>query len=185
MKKILFIIFLFFIGINVSFAYENVNIYVFTGDGCKHCNEAIEYLYNHMEKYSDIMDVKIYEVWNNQDNSKLYNDLKNNSSLDIKTVPCIVIGDSYTLNGYTSLDGKKILNEAYTQSRSGNYHDIVKEYLVNHPNVKEKSMYEHLVHEKVLKDSGIGDYVILGLFLLILVLSIYFIFCKKKTKNKS
>lgn len=168
---------------NFVLAYENVTVYVFTGRGCKHCNEAVNYLYNHIEKYSDIVDIVTYEVWHNEANSKLYNDIKNSSGLDIRAIPCIIIGDHYVLNGFTSKEGQIILNEAYKQSRSEEYHDLVKTYLSNHADAKSQTMEELLVSEGVLKKTAIGDYIILGFFVVVLIGSGALIFGKSPFKT--
>lgn len=127
MKKIfLFIaLFLFFIP-NISLAlssdYEDlvykvtgeelkedkVNIYLFYGNGCPHCEKEEKFLAQLEEKYKDKIQIFKYETWYNSENTNLMLKIKESFNLPInKSVPFTIVGKE-TYVGYNDYVGTKI-----------------------------------------------------------------------------
>lgn len=97
MKKIL--IGLIFCLIPCVVKASPVNIYLFYGEECPHCEEEQKYL-NEIEQYYDINIVK-YEVWHNEENAKLLTEVKNKLNVNNQYVPFTVI-DNLGLTGFNS-----------------------------------------------------------------------------------
>ena len=125
MKKYLIItIFLLTLIIFPNNAYaKQINAYFFYGEGCPHCAELEKYL---DEEYKDDKDLKIYryEVWNNDDNVKLWNKVQENLCVEGKGVPYFVIGNS-VIRGYNkgpSFENK--VDHLIKNAKKKNYKDI-------------------------------------------------------------
>ena len=69
LKYFIFLIFLFVILIPSTNAKEKVNMYLFYGRECPHCEQLIEKL-EYLKKQYPIK-VYMYEIWHNQKNSEL------------------------------------------------------------------------------------------------------------------
>lgn len=101
-KKILFSILLFvtiFISFSVRVSAKSVNVYMFYGKTCPHCEEALEYLNDVKDKY----DLKIYkyEVWENDENKALMNEIALLLDVNVRGVPFVII-DNTAIFGYAS-----------------------------------------------------------------------------------
>ena len=109
LRKILlsfvFILISFFISSDYIKAKE-VNIYVFHGETCPHCNEAIEYLESIKDKY-DLNIIK-YEVWYNEENKEIMMDIADYLDFNVRGVPFVII-DNTPITGYSS----KVTDETY------------------------------------------------------------------------
>ncbi|MDE5539250.1 MAG: glutaredoxin [Bacilli bacterium] len=107
-----------------SIKTNKVSVYVFKRNGCAFCRRAMEYLQSIMPEYT-YLDVKTIEV-SEADNKELMQKVaaKLNKGI-ITTVPFIVIGEDYTLNGYSDTRNQE-LNKAITDAyNSNNYVDVV------------------------------------------------------------
>jgi cytochrome c biogenesis protein CcdA/glutaredoxin len=105
---------------------EDVTLYLFHGDGCPHCAAEIKFLESIEDKYDYLKIVK-YEVWYNDDNATLLNNVK--EALDVSTtgVPVTVIGDT-VITGYTDSIGNKI-SRAIEYYHENDYKDVVSEVI--------------------------------------------------------
>ena len=113
---------------------EPINVYVFYGSGCPHCEDLFDYLnrLSYDSQYGKMFKVVKYEVWYNKSNEALMN--KTYKQFGIKEgngVPFYVIGDQY-FTGFPSdveqqeSSGIKIkfaINKSYTDP---SYIDVVK-----------------------------------------------------------
>ena len=54
---------------NISYSKEKINIYLFYGEGCPHCEELKNYLNSLDNKEKSYFDIYTFEVWNNNKNS--------------------------------------------------------------------------------------------------------------------
>ena len=116
-KTLLLLLALFFMGCNLKTvnAKEKVNVYLFYGDGCPYCESAMEYFDDMDDEYKDKMELKKYEVWNDQDNATLLENVASVLGEEISGVPFIVIGEK-TFAGYSeeyNKDIEKAIDEAY------------------------------------------------------------------------
>ncbi|MDD3241605.1 MAG: TIM44-like domain-containing protein [Bacilli bacterium] len=103
-KKILMLIITvfssFIICTNVDAKVNEVNIYLFYGETCPHCEKEQKYLESLQKEYTNIKIYK-YEVWNNTSNKNLmYSIKKELGTVEDERVPFTVIGD-YGFIGYS------------------------------------------------------------------------------------
>ena len=74
---------------------EPVNIYLFHGSTCPHCQELIEWFEKQEDEYGDKYNLIKYEVWENENNSKLLSLTAEYLDLDTSSlgVPFMLIGE--------------------------------------------------------------------------------------------
>lgn len=101
-KNILFI-FIFslalFFSFNIKAYAKEANVYIFYGKTCPHCEEAMKYLDKIKNKY-DLNIIK-YEVWYNQDNQALMDEIADFLDVNASGVPFVII-DNTPIFGYSS-----------------------------------------------------------------------------------
>lgn len=99
---------------------SKVNVYLFRGEGCPHCEEMLEFFDSIEEEFGQYYTMNTYEVWYNQDNADLMEEVAEKLGVSATGVPFLVIGDQ-TWNGYaSSYDAEieaKILSEYNSDSR--------------------------------------------------------------------
>lgn len=105
--------------------HEKVTIYIFRGHGCSHCYDALTYFYENASKYSEYLEVKSYEVWNDSTNRYLMLDVAEYFGDEASGVPYIVIGDSYSTAGFGSKTGDELIEKALEEYKNKKYKDIV------------------------------------------------------------
>ena len=103
---------------------EKINVYLFCGNGCPHCEHAKEFFNNNSE-YNKYYNLIQYEVWYDEDNKKLMNTVKDELDIKATGVPLIVIGEEY-FSGYSSSLDKKINDVIISEYEDEKYIDIVK-----------------------------------------------------------
>lgn len=96
MKKILIILFTFFV-FNLNVEAKEVNLYLFYGEECPHCEREQQYL-EELKEYYDFNIVK-YETWHNEENAELMASVKSKLNIDNPYVPFTVI-DNLGLTGF-------------------------------------------------------------------------------------
>ena len=130
MKKIsrLFIAFILLIIPFAASAKEKVNVYLFRGEGCPHCEEALEFFdaLSQDDEYKDLYELKTYEVWYDTDNQELMKNVADALNTEASGVPFIVIG-SEKFSGYASSMDEKIKTTIKDASEDKEYKDIVAE----------------------------------------------------------
>ena len=100
LKKILisclfaFMVFLLF---NVRVLAKEVNVYMFYGKTCPHCEDAYEYLKSVENKYD--LNIYRYEVWYDEENQELMNDVAKYLDVNVSGVPFTII-DNTAIFGY-------------------------------------------------------------------------------------
>ena len=75
-------------------ADQPVVVTMFWGDGCPHCAEAKPFLEGLKEKYPG-MELRLYEVWYNEDNLKMMQQMAEQYGFTATGVPTTFIGDKY------------------------------------------------------------------------------------------
>ena len=99
---------------------SKVNVYFFRGEGCPHCEEMQEFFDSIEDEFGQYYTMNTYEVWYNQDNADLMEEVADTLGVKVTGVPFLVIGDQ-TWNGYaSSYDAEieaKILSEYNSDSR--------------------------------------------------------------------
>ncbi len=112
---------------NIKFDNKKINVYLFYGDGCPHCEELINFLDNLPEKYDEYFDLYTMEVWYNENNSKLMENLVGELGKEVEGVPCLIVGDQVFF-GYSETIGKEIKNAIKEQYLLVDKYDVYKKY---------------------------------------------------------
>lgn len=112
-------------------ADDKVTVYLFRGNECPHCEEALEYINEHKDEINKNIEIVTYEVWENQNNSKLQDEVATKLGIDVEAenygVPLIVIGEKY-VEGYSGVSSyNEIMSIAENYVGEKEYKDIVKE----------------------------------------------------------
>lgn len=101
--KEIFLMLLFTILLFFSFSFKvdakEVNVYMFYGKTCLHCEEALEYLNEVKDKY-DLNIIK-YEVWFDVENKQKMDDITNYLDINVRGVPFVIINNT-PITGYSS-----------------------------------------------------------------------------------
>ena len=135
MKKIKFLV----LGLLIALAIipisckadtkDKINVYIFRGEGCPHCEEAIEWFNDNLstdKEYKEYYNLVQYEVWYDEDNSNLMSNVASALGTDASGVPFIVIGDEY-FSGFSSKESPKKIKRAIKEAyNSDDYQDVVK-----------------------------------------------------------
>lgn len=101
MKKFflyLIILFLSFFSFNENLSAKSVNVYLFYGKTCPHCEEELDYLNSVKEKY-DLNIIK-YEVWYDEENKELMHQVASFLDVNAHGVPFTII-DNTPIFGYS------------------------------------------------------------------------------------
>ena len=93
---------------------KKVNIYLFWGDGCPHCEAELKYLDSLVSKYGKYFNIFALEVWHNENNAKLYEKLAEKMGDEVKGVPYTIIGEK-TFSGYSEEINKEIIKTIKSQ----------------------------------------------------------------------
>ena len=86
---------------------KELTIYLFHGAECPHCAAEIRFLNELEEEYQDKLKIVKYEVWHNEDNEKILNQVKTYFNVNTTGVPFTVIGEKY-VNGYSENVGSDL-----------------------------------------------------------------------------
>lgn len=153
--------------------HEKVTLYIFRGSGCSHCHEALTYLGENAYKYKDYMDIKVLEVWQNAENSNLYNviaDLKSIPEKD-RGVPLILVGSSYNTAGFAGSMANEMMEAVLNEYQNPEYTDIVNPEIAKNPNVSVQTLEEACAEEGIRVRTSGGQYdglIVLGIFAVVL-----------------
>lgn len=123
-KYLLFILLLFIIFTPNISAKEQVNLYLFWGDGCPHCEEEQQYL-KELEKEFDTLKITKYEVWNNKENKEFLNKIAQATNKTLTGVPVTIIGQTI-IPGFSE-STKQQLRRTISYYSENHHHDIVQE----------------------------------------------------------
>lgn len=104
--------------------HEKVNIYIFWGNGCGNCSNALTYFHELSGEYDDYFEVQTYEVWNNSENLGFAEEVAEKLDHELKGVPFIVVGDEY-ISGWGGSAGTQLIELALDFYQDKNYKDIV------------------------------------------------------------
>lgn len=107
--------------------HEKVTINIFRGSGCSHCYEALEFFNANYAKYSEYIDIRVYETWKDSTNADLFNAVATELGDEAGGVPYIVVGESYHQAGFLSSLGEDIIQAALDEYENAEYRDVVAE----------------------------------------------------------
>ena len=108
--------------------FAEVKVYVFRGEGCPHCEEALEFFdtLSNDEEYKDLYKLVTYEVWYDEANSKLMQNVADALGEQVSGVPYIIIGKK-TFSGYAASYDDRIKDAIKEASEDKEYKDVVAE----------------------------------------------------------
>ena len=95
-----------FLSFSSNVSAKSVNVYMFYGKTCPHCEEATEYLNSIKDKYD--LNIIRYEVWYDENNRNVMNEVADYLDVNPTGVPFVVI-DNTPIFGYSS----KVTDETY------------------------------------------------------------------------
>ena len=89
---------------------DKLNIYLFYGKGCPHCEALFTYFESIKSKYSKYYNLYAFEVWYNEDNGKTMDYFleKFDKKVSSRSVPFLIIGDE-AFEGYSSSMNQSLL----------------------------------------------------------------------------
>ena len=111
-----------------------INVYLFTQSGCQYGDKQYEYLQelkddSEIKNYFKIVE---YEVWDeygqkNEDNYLLMHEVSKKLEIHTAGSPYLVIGDDFSVSGYTEANNHQIKEAILDATEDENYHDLVSE----------------------------------------------------------
>lgn len=107
---------------------NKINIYLFRGSTCSHCFDAVLYFANMAKDFGEYFNLVSYEVWSNEDNANLMQQVADKMGDTVNGVPYIVVGNK-SWSGFTDSYGediKKVIKEQYDKANSDR-DDIMKQ----------------------------------------------------------
>ena len=104
---------------DISYDENKVNIYLFWGDGCPHCENAKNFFESIEEEYGKYFKLNKFVVWYNKDNKEIMNQFASAMGEKVKGVPYIIIGNK-TYKGFSSSYKESII-EAITSQYKNSY----------------------------------------------------------------
>lgn len=105
-------------------APSKVNVYFFRGEGCPHCQELEEFFDSIEAEFGQYYNMNTYEVWYDQDNANLMQEVADKLGVTATGVPFLVIGDQ-SWNGYTSSYDAEIKAKILSEYNSTSRYDVM------------------------------------------------------------
>jgi len=96
---------------------SEINVYIFRGEGCSFCENAIEFFKEIEDEYGKYYNLVTYEVWNNDANYSLMEKVGKYFDIEVRSVPFIVVGENAYLGFGNDLGEtlKKVIFEEYSK----------------------------------------------------------------------
>lgn len=156
--------------------HEKINIYIFRGNGCGHCHNAVTYFYGLGDEFKDYFNVVLYEVWYNEANSSLGKAVANELGKTFSGVPFIVVGDT-SFGGFGDGTGLEIIEEALDAYQDDKYTDIVakvqksKKYEVTQENIDQAAYSEGItdVEPTIIEEESSNDTIVVSIIFLVFI----------------
>ena len=108
-----------------------VNIYLFRGKGCTYCRRFLTFLESVTDEYGKYFNVVAYEVWEDEANNELMENVKEFLGEKKDGVPFFVIGNQKFL-GFGEKDGEKVLEAIKKEYDAKKKYDVIKEMSKKH-----------------------------------------------------
>ena len=124
---------------NVEIDNNKINLYLFFGAECPHCEEERKWLKTIQEDYKEYLNIYYFEVWHDDDNKDLLNEVKNEFSINKNGVPLTIVGDEYYI-GYSKSIGSMIESQIKKYAELDNNPNEVKIPILGKINIKSVSI---------------------------------------------
>jgi len=118
---------------------NKINLYLFHGAECPHCEEEREWLLQIEKDYKDYLEVYYFEVWHDNDNAIIMDKVKSEFGIIKSGVPLTVIGDDYFI-GFSDATGSKIENKIKEYAELKNNSNEVKIPILGNIDMKKVSI---------------------------------------------
>lgn len=89
---------------------KKINLYLFHGRDCPHCEAERKWLKTIEKKYEEYLNIHMFEVWYDEDNASMMNAVKEKLEITKSGVPLTIIGEEYYV-GYSESIGSIIENK--------------------------------------------------------------------------
>ena len=158
MKKLLFFIvaFIIFFPTNILALSDNyqdkvatitnaqiddnkINLYLFHGAECPHCEEERDWLEVIKKDYQKYLNVYYYEVWHDSDNKILMDQVKEIFEIEKNGVPLTIIGDTYFI-GFSETIGSRIESKIQEYAGLDNNPNEISIPILGNVNIKSVSL---------------------------------------------
>lgn len=141
---------------------EKINVYVFTKDGCPHCEHAKSFFKSIKDEYGKYFNLTIYEVydasWNADDELKsLMDNVAEKRGDKVNGVPYIVIGSNNSWPGYQASYDEDIKKAIVNEYNNEDYFDLVKSLAPKESDHSKDTII--VVAILVLIVGGVGTYI--------------------------
>ena len=110
---------------DVTFNNDKINVYLFWGNGCPHCEYLLSYLEEIYPEYQKYFDFYGFETWENEENAELRQKVNEKFSITSASVPFLIIGKE-TIIGFNSSKKESILNSIKSAFESTERYDVLK-----------------------------------------------------------
>lgn len=129
MKKIIYVIvaILLIFPFGVRASEKEMNIHLFYGKECPHCEDLMDFLDGYLEEKPNVKLYK-YEVWHNKTNQKRLSDVQELLGVKGNGVPYLVIGNQVVTGYYAKYTNQKI-KDLINYYEQNDYCDEVGDYL--------------------------------------------------------
>lgn len=141
--KIIFLFLLLFMP-KVN-AKEDIDIYLFHSSTCQHCQAEIKYL-NELKNEYPTIELHLYETFQNKENDKLMQDIKQKLNIKNNQVPFTIIGTTYYIGFEDSI--KESIDKLITKELENKSEDVIEKILNNEDisNIKVKNGEIDTIH---------------------------------------
>lgn len=112
-------------------ANSKVILYMFHGSTCPHCINAINTIKEERNTTFKNVEIRTYQVYNNKDNSSLYEKVTDKLKVNVNSVPYFIIGE-YNRVGFNE---EVLLKEYKNALNNKDYKDIIEEVIKENPNI--------------------------------------------------
>lgn len=116
----------------IVFSKDKINIYIFWGYGCPHCEELFSFLESIHAEYEEYYNIYAFEVWRNENNGLLMDKFLEyfGDNVGPRSVPYFIIGDQI-FKGYSSNMNEEIINTIISKYNSREYIDNFETLIIN------------------------------------------------------
>ncbi len=118
---------------------NKINLYLFYGEECPHCEEERKWLKQIEKDYKDYVDIYYYEVWHNKKNANIKKQVKAEFEITEKGVPLTIVGEDYFI-GFSDVVGSRIENKIKEYAKLDNNPNEIKLPLLGTINIKTVSI---------------------------------------------
>jgi len=111
---------------NYSETSDQVTIYLFRGKGCSYCKSFLTYINSIVEEYGKYFKLVSFEVWYDNNNAELMDEVADFLDEPAGGVPYIVIGDE-VFPGYSDRYNESIINAIIESYENKEKYDVFEE----------------------------------------------------------